>query len=158
MMAKWYSGTLGPKASWQLSYRWGKPPKKTSPRKLVLTGDRTQARCMTGVHATIYPTAVDYGDRYGELTHEQITMSMASHSPAFVLRVTWRKKKWNKHCQVPPSSGSCQGRTYTTYYPYKVLILKWKLLVSEQYYQLSSYIQNINNIFLYVTFETLVWK
>ena len=28
MMAKWYLGTLGPKASWHLSYRWGKPPKK----------------------------------------------------------------------------------------------------------------------------------
>ena len=28
MMAKWYSGTLGPKASWHLSYRWGKTPKK----------------------------------------------------------------------------------------------------------------------------------
>ena len=25
-------------------------PKKTSPRKLVPTGDRTQARCMTGAH------------------------------------------------------------------------------------------------------------
>ena len=23
--AKWYSGTLGPKVSWHLSYRWGKP-------------------------------------------------------------------------------------------------------------------------------------
>ena len=28
MMAKWYLGTLGPKASWHLSYRWGKTPKK----------------------------------------------------------------------------------------------------------------------------------
>ena len=27
MMAKWYSETLGPKASWHLSYRWGKTPK-----------------------------------------------------------------------------------------------------------------------------------
>ena len=36
-----------------------KPRKKTSPRKLVLTGDRTRARCMTGVHATTWPTAVD---------------------------------------------------------------------------------------------------
>ena len=27
MMAKWYSGTWGPKASWHLSYRWGKTPK-----------------------------------------------------------------------------------------------------------------------------------
>ena len=36
-----------------------KPPKKPSPRKLALTGDRTQARCMTGVHATAWSTAVD---------------------------------------------------------------------------------------------------
>ena len=34
-------------------------PEKTSPRKLVLTGDQTQARCMTGAHATTWPTAVD---------------------------------------------------------------------------------------------------
>ena len=27
MMAKWYSGTLGSKASWHLSHRWGKTPK-----------------------------------------------------------------------------------------------------------------------------------
>ena len=27
MMAKWHSGTLESKASWHLSYRWGKPPK-----------------------------------------------------------------------------------------------------------------------------------
>ena len=31
-------------------------PQKTSPRKLVPTGDRTQARCMTGMHATAWPT------------------------------------------------------------------------------------------------------
>ena len=34
-------------------------PEKTSPRKLVPTGDRTQAHCMTGAHATACPTAVD---------------------------------------------------------------------------------------------------
>ena len=59
MMAKWYSGTLGPKASWHLSYRWGKSPRKTSPRKLVPTGDRTRARCVTSAHATACSTAVD---------------------------------------------------------------------------------------------------
>ena len=32
-------------------------PKKTSPRKLVLTGDQTRAHCMTGAHATAWPTA-----------------------------------------------------------------------------------------------------
>ena len=35
------------------------PRKKTSPRKLVPTGDRTRARCVTGAHATTWPTAVD---------------------------------------------------------------------------------------------------
>ena len=34
-------------------------PEKTSPRKLVPTGDRTRARCVTGAHATTCPTAVD---------------------------------------------------------------------------------------------------
>ena len=30
-----------------------KPRKKTSPRKLVPTGDRTRVRCATGAHATV---------------------------------------------------------------------------------------------------------
>ena len=34
MMAKWYSGPWGPKASRHLSYRWGKPPKKPHPVNL----------------------------------------------------------------------------------------------------------------------------
>ena len=34
-------------------------PRKTSPRKLVPTGDRTLARCVTSAHATTCPTAVD---------------------------------------------------------------------------------------------------
>ena len=34
-------------------------PRKTSPRELVPIGDRTQARCVTGAHATAWPTAVD---------------------------------------------------------------------------------------------------
>ena len=34
-------------------------PRKTLPRKLVPTGDRTRARCVTGAHATAWPTAVD---------------------------------------------------------------------------------------------------
>ena len=59
MMAKWYSGTLRPKASRHLSYRWGKTPRKTSPRKLVPTGDRIRAHCVTGAYATDCPTAVD---------------------------------------------------------------------------------------------------
>ena len=59
MTAKWYSGTWGPKVSWHLSYRWRKIP-KTSPRKLVLKGDGSRARCVTGVHATASFTAVDH--------------------------------------------------------------------------------------------------
>ena len=34
-------------------------PRKTSPRKLVPTGDRTRARCVTSAHATTCSTAVD---------------------------------------------------------------------------------------------------
>ena len=34
--------------------------RKTSPRKLIPTGDRTQARCVTEAHATACSTAVDY--------------------------------------------------------------------------------------------------
>ena len=34
-------------------------PRKTSPRKLVPTGDRTRARCVKGAHATARTTAVD---------------------------------------------------------------------------------------------------
>ena len=34
-------------------------PRKTSPRKLVPTGDRTRARCVTSPHATTCSTAVD---------------------------------------------------------------------------------------------------
>ena len=34
-------------------------PEKTSPRKLVLTGDRTLARCVTNAHAITCSTAVD---------------------------------------------------------------------------------------------------
>ena len=34
-------------------------PRKTSPRKLVPTGQRTRAACVRGAHATAWPTAVD---------------------------------------------------------------------------------------------------
>ena len=37
-----------------------KNPKKTPPRKLVPTGDRTCGRCVTGVHATACSTAMDW--------------------------------------------------------------------------------------------------
>ena len=59
IMARWYSGTLGPNASRDFSYRWGKNPEKNSPKKLVPTGDRARARCVIGAHATDCPTAMD---------------------------------------------------------------------------------------------------
>ena len=34
-------------------------PEKTSPRKLILTGKRARASCVTGAHATACSTAVD---------------------------------------------------------------------------------------------------
>ena len=34
-------------------------PRKNSPRKLAPTGDRTRAHCMTGAHASAWPTAVE---------------------------------------------------------------------------------------------------
>ena len=34
-------------------------PEKTSPRKLLRTGDETQARCITGAQGTACSTAVD---------------------------------------------------------------------------------------------------
>ena len=52
-------GSCEPKISWHLSYRWGKIPKITSPRKPVPTGDRTRDRCLTGAHTTACSTAVD---------------------------------------------------------------------------------------------------
>ena len=52
-------GPCGPIASWHLSYRRGKTPKKTSPRERVPTGDRTPTRCVTDEHATACSTAVD---------------------------------------------------------------------------------------------------
>ena len=57
MVAKWYLGNLWAKVSWHLSYRWGKPPKK-SHRKPVPAGDETRALCVTRVHATSCSTAV----------------------------------------------------------------------------------------------------
>ena len=40
-----------------------KPKKKNSLRKLVPSGHRTRARCVTGAHATAWPTAEDHGKR-----------------------------------------------------------------------------------------------
>ena len=47
-------GPSGPKVPWHLSYRWEKNPS----RKLVPTGDRNQARCVIGAHATACSTSL----------------------------------------------------------------------------------------------------
>ena len=52
-------GPCGPKCTWRLTGE-EKTQKKTSPRKLVPTGDRTWARCMTNTHAIDCSTAVDH--------------------------------------------------------------------------------------------------
>ena len=44
-------------------------PRKTSPRKLVPTGDRTRARCMTGAHAIACTTAMNnYNHNFNKYT------------------------------------------------------------------------------------------
>ena len=53
-------GPCVPKASWHLFSRWDKTSMKTSPRKLVSTGDRSRARCVTDGHATACSKAVDW--------------------------------------------------------------------------------------------------
>ena len=62
MMAKWYWGTLGAQSFPTFVLQVRKNPEKTSPRKLVPTGDRIRARCVTGAHAAACPTAVDYNN------------------------------------------------------------------------------------------------
>ena len=62
-------GPCGPKIFWHLSYRWGKTPKKTSHRKLVLNEDRTRVRCVTAAHATACSTAVDTINSCWEKVH-----------------------------------------------------------------------------------------
>ena len=52
-------GPCRPKVSRHLSHRWGKIPKKTSSRTLILTGDRTRACYVTSAHATACITAMD---------------------------------------------------------------------------------------------------
>ena len=50
-----------------------KKPEKTSPRKLVPTGDRTLARCVTGANAPTCSTAVDpVNDKVYKMTLKDI--------------------------------------------------------------------------------------
>ena len=52
-------GDLGGLKLPDISLTVRKNPEKTSPRKLVPTGDRTRARYATGAHAIARPTVVD---------------------------------------------------------------------------------------------------
>ena len=51
-------GPCGPKASWHLSYRWEKTPKKHT-QETCPVRDSNPARCVTGAHSTACSTAVD---------------------------------------------------------------------------------------------------
>ena len=55
-------GLWATKASWHLSYRWGKNTRKYHTQETCPVQDRTRSRCVTGAHATACSTAVDYGD------------------------------------------------------------------------------------------------
>ena len=52
-------GDLGAQSFLTFVLQVWKNPEKTSPRKLVPTGDQTRAHCMTGAHATTCSTEVD---------------------------------------------------------------------------------------------------
>ena len=54
-------------------------PRKTLPRKLVPTGDRTRACCMTGAHATTCPTAVDAATFIGT-DYSSLLLSAGKHA------------------------------------------------------------------------------
>ena len=97
--AKWYSGTLGPKVSWRLSYRWGKTPKKISLRKPVPTRDRTRARCVTSAHAITCSTAVGIfylkpGNREESLRQKKISNDIPHHNKWTVCR--YEKEGWEE--------------------------------------------------------------
>ena len=59
MAAKYYSETFVVLKLPDICLTDEEKPRKTSPRKLVMTGDRTWARCVTREHAAACSTAVD---------------------------------------------------------------------------------------------------
>ena len=61
-------------------------PAKISPRKLVPTGDRTRARCVTTAHATTCSTAVDW-----KLVNDSILVIYISPSVQKVLLMCWKQ-------------------------------------------------------------------
>ena len=58
-MAKWYLGNHVSLTLPGICLIGTENPRKTSPRKLVQTGDRTRTHYVTGAHATACSTAVD---------------------------------------------------------------------------------------------------
>ena len=91
----------GPKTSWHLSYRWGKTPEKTTPRKLVPSGDRTLTRCVTGEHATACSTAVDI---IIKLQSENLVITHTKTFFCFLRTTVSRYYMWKpsseKHCLI----------------------------------------------------------
>ena len=97
-------GPCGPKASRRLSYRWGSTPKITSHRKLFPIVDRTRSRCVTGGHATVCATAMDFLQNLKILINDiSSTMTLILFTKTSVSRVlkitkigmlTFRTKKY----------------------------------------------------------------
>ena len=59
MTAKWYSKTFVGLKLPDICRTGEEKSRKTSPRKLVPTGNRIRARCVTGAHDTACSTAAD---------------------------------------------------------------------------------------------------
>ena len=122
-----------------LSYRWGKTRRKTSPRKLVPTGDRTRARCVTSVHATTCSTAVDLMRTFWEATRYESSeigfrtlkirlkhKDLLTTKPSFV--VTW---------QLPPRWSLVLRSSCTMDYFFFIFI--FKALILWTYFQYTKY-------------------
>ena len=72
MMAKWIRVTFVGLKLPDICLTGEETPRKTSPRKLVPTGDRTRARWVTGAHATACSTAVEYLGKYLRLRETKL--------------------------------------------------------------------------------------
>ena len=60
-------------------------PRKTSPRKLAPTGDRTQAHCMTSVHAATCSTVVDLKGKGNPLTGHKVPQGMWMQGSTYIV-------------------------------------------------------------------------
>ena len=81
-------------------------PEKTSPRKLVPTGDRTRARCVTSAHATTCSTAVDRKKSWFESQYSLFPIFCWSDNSSLQKR---RAKCWNSGLFVNRISNSLQN-------------------------------------------------